>query len=102
MLILIKYWWAIVIVILCLIIGYQYTHIKSLENQHLIEAKNAYEKLNTVSAQYEAEKQKQKVKTETIVKTIIKTVDRPIYTNVCIDDDGRFQLNSIINQSNTK
>lgn len=97
-----KYWWIAVIVILCVIVGWQDKTIVKLKNQHLVEQNKAYEQLNTVSAQYEAEKRKQKIKVETITKTITKTVDRPIYSNVCIDDDGRLQINNLIKQGNTK
>lgn len=97
-----KYWWIAVIVILCVIVGWQDKTIVKLQNQHLVEQNKTYEQLNTVSAQYEAEKRKQKIKVETITKTIVKTVERPIYSNVCIDDDGRLQINDLIKQGNTK
>lgn len=97
-----KYWWVAVIVVLCVIVGWQDKTIVKLKNQQLVERNKAYEQLNTVSEQYEAEKRKQKVKVETITKTIFKTIDRPVYSNVCLDDDGRVQLNNLIKAGNTK
>lgn len=52
--------------------------------------------MNKVSADYENLKAEQAKKVEYITKTITKYIDRPVYSNACIDDDGRLQLNELI------
>lgn len=52
--------------------------------------------MNKVSADYEKLKAEQATKVEYITKTITKYIDRPVYSNTCIDDDGRLQLNELI------
>lgn len=53
-------------------------------------------KINKVSADYEKLKAEQATKVEYVTRTINKYIDRPVYRNVCIDDDGRLQLNELI------
>ena len=57
--------------------------------------------INQLSSDYEAEKSKYKVKVETVTKYVDKIVERDVYRNVCIDDDGRVQLNSLIKSRST-
>ncbi|MBF7684500.1 hypothetical protein I2F17_01445 [Acinetobacter sp. B10A] len=52
--------------------------------------------MNKVSADYEKLKAEQATKVEYVTRTINKYIDRPVYSNVCIDDDGRLQLNELI------
>lgn len=53
------------------------------------EAKRMREKQITVaSAGYEKKKEATRIKYVTITETVEKIVDRPIYKNVCLDDDG--------------
>ena len=44
---------------------------------------------------------KQKIVYRTIYKQVEKIVNRPVYSNVCIDDDGRMQLNAALTGSDT-
>ncbi|RZG48054.1 hypothetical protein [Acinetobacter wuhouensis] len=53
-------------------------------------------KINQVSADYEQLKSEQRVKVETVTREVQKIVTQPIYSNVCFDDDGLQQLNSLI------
>lgn len=48
----------------------------------------AQEQAQKVSEDYEQSKETERVKTETITRTVQKIVDRPIYINTCLDDDG--------------
>lgn len=52
--------------------------------------------MNKVSADYEKLKADQATKVEYVTRTINKYIDRPVYHNTCIDDDGRLQLNELI------
>ena len=60
---------------------------------YLDAEKKAQEKANEVSEKYEDVKQVERVKTETITREVQKIVDRPIYINVCFDDDGVSAVN---------
>lgn len=51
---------------------------------------------NQVSADYEQVKSEQRIKVETVTREVQKIIDRPVYNNVCLDDDGLQQLNSLI------
>ena len=73
--------------------------IKTAQHQAQAEQQN---QVNEVSADYESDKAKREVETQVIYKTIEKVVDRPVYRNVCIDDDGLSTLNSIIEANNPK
>lgn len=57
--------------------------------------------MNKVSADYEKLKAEQATKVEYVTRTINKYIDRPVYRNVCIDDDGRLQLNELIKSGQT-
>lgn len=48
----------------------------------------AQEQAQKVSEDYEQSKETERVKTETITRTVQKIVERPIYINTCLDDDG--------------
>ena len=48
----------------------------------------AKDKAQKASEDYEQTKQTERVKTETITRTVQKVVERPIYINTCLDDDG--------------
>lgn len=56
----------------------------------------AQDKANQASADYEQLKSEQLVKNEVVIKEVQKIIDRPVYRNTCIDDDGLRQLNSLI------
>lgn len=57
--------------------------------------------INQLSSDYETKKSKQKIKVETVTKYVDKIVERDVYRNVCIDDDGMQQLNSLIKSRST-
>lgn len=57
------------------------------------------DKINEISKDYEDEKSKVKVKVETVTKEVVKIVERPVYSNACIDDDGMHSINSLISKS---
>ena len=59
----------------------------------LVEKQN---KINKVSADYEQLKSEQRVITETKIREVQKIIERPVYNNVCIDDDGLLIINSLI------
>jgi len=50
--------------------------------------KLATEKYNKIAAELEVSKAARDVVTKTIVKTVTKLVDRPVYSSVCLDQDG--------------
>ena len=58
--------------------------------------KEQQDKLNQASADYETLKSERQVKTETVTREIQKIIERPIYSNICIDDDGLYKINSLI------
>ena len=59
----------------------------------LTEKQNQF---NQVSADYEKLRSEQNTKVETVTREVQKIVERPIYFNRCIDDDGVHQINSLI------
>lgn len=75
--------------------------ILKLEQQHQQAIQKQQSTINQLSSDYEAEKSKYKVKVETVTKYVDKIVERDVYRNVCIDDDGRVQLNSLIKSRST-
>lgn len=92
-----------IVLILSGIAIYQYIKIKSLQNNELKTEVKQYEaqadhvkKSNEVSAEYEQVKAEQQVKTEYIIKEVEKIIHRPVYRNMCLDDDGVRLLNSQI------
>ena len=67
--------------------------IKDNQQKALVEKQN---KINKVSADYEQLKSEQRVITETKIREVQKIIERPVYNNVCIDDDGLRIINSLI------
>lgn len=67
--------------------------LKDDQQKALIKKQN---EVNKVSADYEQLKSKQRVKVETVTREVQKIIDRPVYSNVCIDDDGLRVINSLI------
>ena len=63
------------------------------QQKALIEKQN---KINKVSADYEQLKSEQRVITETKIREVQKIIERPVYSNVCIDSDGLRSINSLI------
>ena len=62
----------------------------------------AKDKAQKASEDYEQTKETERVKTETITRTVQKIVDRPIYINTCLDDDGVRLINEAGNTSESK
>lgn len=63
-----------------------------LEQEH--EAIKMREKtVTTASTNYEKKKEATRIKYVTVVETIEKIVDRPVYKNICIDEDGLKTIN---------
>ena len=53
------------------------------------EAKQMREKqISAASVEYEKKKEVTRVKYVTITQEVEKIVDRPVYKNICLDDDG--------------
>lgn len=52
--------------------------------------------INQVSADYEQVKSEQRIKVETVTREVQKIIERPVYNNVCLDDDGVSAINSLI------
>ncbi|WP_347454260.1 hypothetical protein ABEF83_08005 [Acinetobacter thermotolerans] len=50
--------------------------------------KKAQELANKAGEQYEEAKEVERVKTETFTREVQKIIERPVYINTCIDDDG--------------
>jgi len=73
--------------------------VQEIEQTQLKALAEKQNKINEVSANYEAEKSKQRVKVETVTREVQKIIDRPVYLNRCIDADGLRQINSLINTS---
>ncbi|RZG86738.1 hypothetical protein EXE10_05870 [Acinetobacter sp. WCHAc060033] len=72
--------------------------LKDDQQQALIKKQN---EVNQVSADYEQLKSEQRVKVETVTREVQKIVERPVYNNVCIDDDGMRIINSLISDNSS-
>ena len=70
--------------------------IQEIEQKHLKALAEKQNKINEVSADYEAEKSMQRVKVETVTREVQKIIDRPVYQQHCFDDDGVSAINSLI------
>ncbi|NNP71234.1 hypothetical protein [Acinetobacter sp. Ac_5812] len=70
--------------------------IQKIERAQVEALAKQQDKVNKVSADYEKLRSEQRTKVETVTRTVQKIVERPIYLNRCIDDDGLQQINSLI------
>lgn len=70
--------------------------IQKIERAQIEALAKKQDKVNKVSADYEKLRSEQRAKVETVTRTVQKIVERPIYLNRCIDDDGLQQINSLI------
>lgn len=75
------------------------SYVQEQKQKYLEAAQQQQIEMNKVSADYEKLKSEQATKVEYVTRTINKYIDRPVYRNVCIDDDGRVQLNELIKSS---
>ncbi|WP_336931477.1 hypothetical protein [Acinetobacter bereziniae] len=73
--------------------------IKDDQQKALVEKQN---NINRVSADYEQLKSEQRVITETKIREVQKIIERPVYSNVCIDSDGLRSINSLITDDTGK
>lgn len=72
------------------------SQIQEIERKNLKALAEKQNQFNKVSADYEQTKAEQSTKVETVTREVQKVVERPIYLNRCIDDDGVHKINSLI------
>ena len=77
------------------------SQIQEIERKQVKALAEAQNKADKVSADYEQIKAEQRTKVETVTRTVQKIVERPLYFNRCIDDDGLSEINSIIKTSDS-
>ena len=70
--------------------------IQEIEQKQLKALAEKQNEINQVSADYETLKSEQRVQVETVTREVQKIIERPVYNNVCIDDDGLRNINSLI------
>ena len=70
--------------------------IQEIEMKQLKALAEKQNVINQVSADYEQVKSEQRIKVETVTREVQKIIDRPVYNNVCLDDDGVSAINSLI------
>ena len=113
-----KYWIAIAIFFVLWVCQIAYTNhlsgqlkeadskciakIQEIEQKHLKSLAEKQNKINEVSADYEAEKSIQRVKVETVTREVQKIIDRPVYQQHCFDDDGVSAINSLITNGSSE
>lgn len=78
-----------------------FEQIQKIEHAQVEALAKQQDKVNKVSADYEKLRSEQRTKVETVTRTVQKIVERPVYFNRCIDDDGVRQINSLIEAGNT-
>ena len=76
--------------------------IQKIEQANLKALAEKQNEINKVSADYEQAKSEQRVQVETVTREVQKIIERPVYSNVCIDDDGLQQINSLIGSSTSE
>lgn len=114
-----KYWREIIIVFLAFllatslaVLNYKTGQLKEAEQKcqsqiQEIERKNLkalaekQNQINKVSADYEKYKSEQRTKVEYVEREVQKIIERPVYLNRCIDSDGVYQINSLIEAERT-
>ena len=70
--------------------------IQQIEQKHLKALTEKQNQINQVSADYETLKSEQRVQVETVTREVQKIIERPVYHNDWLDDDGKPQLNELI------
>lgn len=66
---------------------------------YLDAEREVQELANKAGVEYEESKEVERVKTEVITREVQKIVERPVYINTCIDDDGVRLINEAGNTS---
>lgn len=77
------------------------SQIQEIERKQVKALAEAQNKANKASVDYEQIKAEQRAKVESVTRTVQKIVERPIYLNRCIDDDGLSEINSLIKASDS-
>ncbi|WP_284074080.1 hypothetical protein [Acinetobacter nosocomialis] len=72
------------------------SQIQKIEKKNLEALAEKQNQINKVSADYEKLRTEQNTKVETITREVQKIIERPVYLNRCIDSDGVYQINSLI------
>lgn len=75
--------------------------IQDIERKQVKALAEAQDEFNQVSADYEKLKSEQRTKVEYVEREVQKIIERPVYLNRCIDDDGVYQINSLIEAKRT-
>ncbi|WDZ50159.1 hypothetical protein LF296_12600 [Acinetobacter vivianii] len=70
--------------------------IQKIERAQVEALAKQQDKVNKVSADYEKLRSEQRTKVETVTRTVQKIVERPIYLNRCIDEQGLSIINNLI------
>lgn len=76
--------------------------IQKIDQENLKSLAEKQNEINKVSADYEQAKSEQRVQVETVTREVQKIIERPVYNNICFDDDGLQQLNSLIATTSSK
>ncbi|HIE4345091.1 hypothetical protein EA742_01470 [Acinetobacter baumannii] len=75
--------------------------IQDIERKQVKALAEAQDEFNQVSADYEQLKSEQRTKVEYVEREVQKIIERPVYLNRCIDSDGVYQINSLIEAEHT-
>ncbi|CAI3126725.1 TPA: hypothetical protein LCO34_000061 [Acinetobacter baumannii] len=75
--------------------------IQDIERKQVKALAEAQNEFNQVSADYEKLKSEQRTKVEYVEREVQKIIERPVYLNRCIDSDGVYQINSLIEAERT-
>ncbi|MFX9650868.1 hypothetical protein ABTU72_05540 [Acinetobacter baumannii] len=75
--------------------------IQDIERKQVKALAEAQDEFNQVSADYEKLKSEQRTKVEYVEREVQKIIERPVYLNRCIDSDGVYQINSLIEAERT-
>ena len=113
-----KYWIAIAIFFVLWVCQIAYTNylsgqlkeadskcvskIQVIEQKHLKALVEKQNKINEVSADYEAEKSVQRRQVETVTREVQKIIERPLYLQHCFDDDGVSSINSLVTKDSSE
>lgn len=74
--------------------------VNQLKREYSILKEKADKQAYSAGELYESKKTTLKEKQNVVHKTIEKIIERPIYLNVCLDDDGLSEINSSIKAYN--
>jgi hypothetical protein len=66
-------------------------HARQAQQQR--DTQKRIDRVQEAAAGHEQFKAEEEIRYVTVTKVVTKLVDRPVYRNVCLDDDGRRMLN---------